>query len=100
MNRSNAGASPRNEAKIAGFFYLLTILTGIFAGGYVSGTLVANNDAARTAANIIAHKGLWQTGYAVFMIEMASNVVMVALFYRLLKPADRSVSLVAAFLGL
>ncbi|HUK86901.1 MAG TPA: DUF4386 domain-containing protein [Terriglobales bacterium] len=100
MNRSNAGTSLRTEARMAGFFSLLTILTGIFAQGYVSNTLVANNDAATTAANILAHKGLWQLGYAVFIIEMASNVVMVALFYRLLKPAGRSTSFAAAFLGL
>lgn len=91
---------PRRLARVAGVFYLFTILTGIFAQGYVSGTLVIDGDAATTAANIVAHKGLWQAGYAVFMIEMACQVVMVALFYHLLKPAGRSVSLAAAFLGL
>jgi hypothetical protein len=100
MNRPNTGTSLRTEAGMAGFFSLFTILTGIFAQGYVSNTLVANSDAATTAANIVAHKGLWQAGYAVFIIEMASNVVMVALFYHLLKPAGRSASLAAAFLGL
>jgi len=100
MNRSSAETSPRTKARITGFFYLLTILTGIFAQGYVSGTLIVDGDAATTAANIVAHKGLWQTGYAVYMIEMASQVVMVALFYHLLKPAGRSASLAAVFLGL
>jgi hypothetical protein len=100
MNRSNAPTSLRTLARMAAFFSLFTILTGIFAQGYVSNTLVANSDAATTAANILAHKGLWQAGYAVFIIEMASNVLMVALFYRLLKPAGGSVALCAAFLGL
>ena len=48
MNQPNAGTSPRTKARITGFFYLLTILTGIFAGGYVSGTLIAAGDAATT----------------------------------------------------
>lgn len=100
MTGLSTQTSPRTKARIAGFFYLLTILTGIFAQGYVSDTLVANTDAATTAANILAHQGLWQAGYAVFMIEMASQVVMVAIFYHLLKPAGRSTSLAAAFLGL
>jgi hypothetical protein len=43
---------------------------------------------------------LFQLGFAVYLIEMASQIAMTALFYDLLKPAGRSVSLVAAFLGL
>jgi hypothetical protein len=88
------------QARFAGVFSLLTILTGIFAGGYVSGRLVVSGDAAATATNIMMHQGLFQLGFAVYLIEMACNVAMTALFYDLLKPAGWSVSLVAAFLGL
>ena len=91
--------SPRLKSRITGAFYLITILTGIFAQGFVSGSLVVDNDAAATATNILAHKGLFQWGYAVFLIEMACNIAMTALFYDLLKPAGRSISLLAAFLG-
>ncbi|HEY2236018.1 MAG TPA: DUF4386 domain-containing protein [Candidatus Angelobacter sp.] len=87
-------------ARVAGTLYLLTMLTGIFAEGFVSGRLVVSGDAAATAANILAHKGLFQLGFAVYLIEMACQTAMTALFYRLLKPAGRSVSLVAAYLGL
>src|SRR5256884_3630118 len=91
--------SPRFEARITGAIYLLTILTGIFAEGFVSGSLVADGDATATATNILMHKSLFQLGFAVYLIEMACQIAMTALFYDLLKPTGRSVSLLAAFLG-
>jgi len=94
-----AETSPRVKARITGALYLLTMLTGIFAEGFVSGRLVVDGDATATATNILMHRGLFQLGFAIYLIEMACQIGMTALFYDLLKPAGRSVSLVAAFLG-
>jgi hypothetical protein len=93
-------ASPRFLARTTGLFFLLTILTGIFAQGFVSEKLVVLNDAAATATNILTHKGLFQLGFTIYLIEMACQVAMTALFYELLRPVSKSASLLAAFWGL
>jgi uncharacterized protein DUF4386 len=99
--RVGAGeTSPRLMARIAGALYLLTILAGMFSAGFATGKLVVSGDAAATANNVLAHRSLFQLAFAVYIIEMACQVALTALFYLLLKPAGRSVSLVAAFLGL
>jgi hypothetical protein len=92
--------SPRVLARMAALLFLLTILAGIFAQGFVSERLIVFSDAALTATNILAHKGLYQAGYAVYLIEMACQVATAALFYLLLRPVSNSVALVAAFLEL
>ena len=100
ITRRIAEASPRSVARITGVLYLLTMLTGLFAQGFVSNRLIVFGDASATATNILTHKSLFEAGFTVYMIEMACQIATIALFYILLKPAGRSVSLVAAFLGL
>ena len=95
-----AGMSPRSKARIVGVLYLVNILAGIFAQGFVSQRLIVFGDAAATANNILTHESLFRLGFAVYIIEMACQVAVTVLFYDLLKPAGRSVSLLAACLSL
>jgi len=99
MNQSTA-ASPRMNARIAGVFYLLTIVARMFVEIFVRTRLVRFDDAATTAANIMTHEPLWQWGFAADIISFASYIALAGLLYELLKPVNRSLSLVAAFFSL
>ena len=92
--------SPRSMARLAALFYLLTILGGVFAQSFVSDKLIVVGDAAATATNILTHRGLFQVGFAIYLVEMACQITSTVLFYFLLKPVSRNVSLLAAVISL
>ena len=100
ITRAMTEMSPRTKARLAGAFYLATILTGVFAQGFISARLIVPGDATATANNILSHDGLFRLGFAVYMIEMVCQIIMTVLIYDLLKPVNRSISLLAAVLGL
>src|SRR5207237_10165445 len=99
MMKQTRESSPQLQARIAGVFYLLTIVTAMFAIS-VLGRLVVDNDAAMTATNILAHESLFRLGFAGFLIGTLCYVAVTALLYELLKPVNRRVALLAAFLSL
>ena len=75
-------------------------MTRIIADGFVRDRLVVSADAAATATNILAHQALFRMGFAADIIAFASYVALTAVLYDLLKPVNRSLSLVAAFFSL
>jgi hypothetical protein len=95
-----AELSPRLKAKIAGVFYLVTILARMFVEIFVRNRLVVSDNAAATASNILAHQPLWRLGFATDILSFASYVALTALLYELLKPVNPGLSVVAAFFGL
>jgi hypothetical protein len=95
----NAEASPRFRARIAGFFWLMTILTGASAL-FIGGRFVVPGDATATAANILAHEPSFRLGVAANLIATACYLAATLFVYDLLKPVNRNLSLLAAFFSL
>lgn len=99
MTERVAEPSPRFKARVAGFFYLLLFPIGGLSL-FARGGLVVKGDAAATATGILLHETLFRLGVAGDLLVIACYLVVTALFYELFKPANRSISLIAAFFSL
>ena len=93
-------ASPRFKARIAGLFEMLEALTSGFGQVIVPGMLIVSGNAAATAANMLAHGLLFRFSVLAALIGVACHIAWLFLFYELFKPVNRSLSLLAAFVGL
>jgi hypothetical protein len=93
-------SSPRVLARFIGLFHLIVIVGGVVAQGLISNRLIVFSSPATTATNILANRNLFQIGLTIFLIEMAANVATTILFYELLRPVNKSVSLLSTGWGL
>ena len=96
----NHPTSPKQLARLTGLLYLIVIICAGFSQGYVRGTIVVPNDAARTALNILEQGGLFRLGLATDLIAFTTDAVIAVLFYQLLKSVDQTLAMVAAALRL
>ena len=91
-----AESPPRLKARVAGLLYLIIFVTAAFSEFFVRGRLIVHGDAGATATNILAHEPLYRLGGAAEFITLACDAAVALLFYDLLKPVSRSLSLLAA----
>ena len=78
MTERIAKASPRFKARVAGFFYLVSVLTAVSGEVFLRG----------------------KVGFAAGLIAVACYVVVTLALYDIFKPVNRSLSLLAAFFNL
>ncbi|MGE5625612.1 MAG: DUF4386 domain-containing protein [Bacillota bacterium] len=88
----------RLAARIAGFALVFGFAIVVFAQFWLSAPLIVANDAAQTAANILAHETRFR-GYAVCnLVYVMDLVVLSAALYVVLRPVNQGLALAAAFL--
>ena len=81
------------------FFLVLSVAGGFFGEVYVP-SLMLTGDAATTAAQLRLQDGLFRLGFAAYLVEAFSDIVIAWLFYILLRPVHRDLALLSAFFGL
>ena len=82
-----------------GWVWVLYFLTGILGTLLTRGILVPT-DAASTATNILTHASLWRAGLAVDLVSNLIYVALTALLFRLFRPVNPTLALLAAFFSL
>jgi hypothetical protein len=87
------------KGRAAGFFWLITFITGAFAM-YIGGSFMVSNDAAATAANILANETAFRIGTAGNLLATICYLLATVLVYELFKPVNRTISLTAAVFSL
>src|SRR6202795_2598786 len=92
-----AETSPRFKARMAGVCQLMEAVTAAFGEVIIPGKLVVSGNAAATAANILGHERLFWLGFVLSLIGVAFHIAWALLMYELLKPVNKSLSLLAAF---
>jgi hypothetical protein len=99
MTNRTIATSPQVYARTGGALYLAIIAFGAFAEGFVMNKLVAP-DAATTAHNIIASRGLWSVAVALDLVIPIIAVAGVWISYVLLSPVSKSLILLDVFFTL
>lgn len=87
-------------ARIAGVLMVVSAAAGGFGESHVPHTLLIANDLAGTAHKVAASVGLFRASFAAYLVEAACDLTLTVLFYALLRPVSRTLSLLAACFGI
>jgi hypothetical protein len=100
MAKQTVEISPQGYARIGGALYLVIIVLGAFAEGFVTNKLVVPGDAATTAHNIMASPVLWRLSVAGDLIVALCAVPLLWIEYVLLRPVSKHLVLLAVLFNL
>jgi hypothetical protein len=87
--------SPKLYARIGGIAYLVIIIAGALGELFIRDKLVVAGDAQATANNISASPLLWRLGIAGDLVMHLCDIVVMLVFYTLLRPVNRNIALMA-----
>lgn len=92
--------SPKKIAKLAGLFYLINIITGLFTEIFVRSSIIVWENATATVQNIIASQLLFRAGIISDLLMTTAYLLMGLTFYILLKQVNKNVALAMLLLNI
>jgi hypothetical protein len=92
-------SSTQQQARVAGFLYLLIALSAPIGLLYVPGKLIVSGNATATADNIRSSEWLLRLGIASELIHQIIAVFLVLALYRLFKAVDEALARQVVILG-
>jgi hypothetical protein len=88
------------KARLTGVLYLINGMVYTKADSLVHSRILVKDDAAATALNILTNGSILQLSFAFNLIAIMAYIAVTFLLYELLKPVNRSISLLAAFFSM
>jgi hypothetical protein len=92
----NPNIPPQIYARVGGLLYLLIIVFGISGEVLIRSSLIVSDNANQTASNILQSQTLFRVGFVADSIMLLADVAIAVVFYVLLKPVNKILSLTAA----
>ena len=86
-------------ARVAGGIYLSEVLVGPFSLIYVPNALIVTDDAAATAARILAHETMFRLAILADLIDGVLSIFLMLALYRLLKEVNHYQAVLMVILG-
>ena len=93
---ATVGEAARRKARLAGVLYLATVVTG-FANVFIQDGMIVRGDAAASMNHVLAAEPLFRLGILAELVGGACYIGVTVLLYEILKPVNRTLSLMAAF---
>jgi hypothetical protein len=91
--------SVKTYSRAAGILLILTMFGGWFGEVQIPSQFMTG-DAATAAAKLRIDDDLFRLGFAIYLIEAFSDLVLAWLFYVILRPVHRDLALLSAFFGI
>jgi hypothetical protein len=87
-------------ARLTGVGYLIIFISGFFANFYTLESMVVDDNASETAANILAHFAQFKWGVGAFALMVFTDIVLAVPLYSLLKNVSQGLARTSSLLRL
>jgi hypothetical protein len=79
-------------SRLAGFLYLVVVVTGLFSLAYVPSQITLSGDPRTAVDNIMASESLFRFGIAAFMMLQVAFLLLPLVLFRLMRPVGEAMA--------